>query len=109
MDALAVVRFAGPIVDGINLLIFIFAVAIEVVAFVHCLLQRAESFKAVDTLPKGLWLALTGGAAVLSVAVLSSPIGILGLIGIIAASIYLLDVRPAIRDLAGGSGGAGGW
>lgn len=108
MEALAAVRFAGPVVDTIELLIFIFAVTIEIAAFVHCLLQRSDAFKAVGTLSKGLWLALTGGAAVLSVLLLSSPIGILGLIGITAASVYLLDVRPAIRDLAGG-GSSGGW
>lgn len=107
MEALAAVRFAGPVIDAIDLLIFIFAVTIEIAAFVHCLLQRADAFKAVGTLSKGLWLALTGGAALLSLVILSSPIGILGLIGITAASIYLLDVRPAIRDLAGG--GSGGW
>ncbi|MGH3716984.1 MAG: DUF2516 family protein [Micromonosporaceae bacterium] len=109
MDALAAVRFAGPIVEIVDLIIFVFAVTIEVAAFVHCLLQRPDAFKAVGTLSKGLWLALTGGAALLSLLILSSPVGILGLIGITAASVYLLDVRPAIRDLAGGGGGSGGW
>lgn len=107
MDALAAVNFAGPIVTAVELLLFLFALIIEVAAFLHCLLQRPDAFKAVGTLSKGLWLALTGGAAFLTLFVLSGSLGILGLIGVIAAAVYLLDVRPAIRDLAGG--GSGGW
>lgn len=110
MDALvivdlAAVNFAEPIVRWVNFVIFIFAVIIEIAAFVHCLLQRPDAFRAVGTLSKGLWLALTGGAVFLSLLLLSSPTGILGLIGITAAAIYLLDVRPAVRDASDGSGG----
>ncbi|MGH3655331.1 MAG: DUF2516 family protein, partial [Micromonosporaceae bacterium] len=104
IDHLAV-DFAGPIVSWVQIGLFIFAVIIEVVAFIHCLLQRPDAFRAVGTLSKGIWLALTGGAVFLSLLVLSSPTGILGLIGITAAAVYLLDVRPAVRDASGGSGG----
>jgi hypothetical protein len=34
----------------------------------------------------------------------STAIGIFGLIGIAAAAIYLLDVRPGLRDLSDGKG-----
>lgn len=106
MNAVTAVQFAGPIVQWVKLLILIFAVVIEVTAFVHCLLQRPDAFRAVGSLSKGLWLALTGGSVFLSLLVVRSPTGIIGLIGIIAAAVYLLDVRPAIRNL---SGGIGGW
>jgi len=104
MNAVVAVQFATPVVYWINVLLFIFAVVIEAAAFIHCLLQRPDAFRAVGTLSKGLWLALTGGAVFLSLLLLTSPTGLLGLIGIIAAAVYLLDVRPAIRNLSNGLG-----
>lgn len=106
MSAVAAVQFAGPIVFWINVLLLIFAVVMEAAAFIHCLLQRPDAFRAVGTLSKGLWLALLGGALLVSLVFGASPTRLLGLIGIIAAAVYLLDVRPAIRNL---SGGISGW
>ncbi len=97
------VNFAYPTVNVINLAILIFALAVEVMAFGHCLMQRPDAFNAVGTLPKTLWLALTGGGLLLTLLV-REGLGPLVLIGIIAGLVYLLDVRPAIRDITDGSG-----
>ncbi len=105
MDALAAIDFVTPVLSWLNLVLFIFAAAIEVAAFVHCLLQRPDAFRAVGTLSKGLWLLLTGGGVFLTLIVLSSPTGILGLIGVTAAAVYLLDVRPALKEASGGTAG----
>lgn len=95
--------FVWPIVDAIDWTLLIVALVVQVAAFVHCLLQRPDAFQAVGTLSKGLWLALLGGTMLLSLLFASGPTRIFGLIAIIAALVYLLDVRPAIRDLSGGS------
>lgn len=97
------VDIMSPVVNGINLVLFVFAMAIELVAFVHCVIQRRDAFEAVGTLSKGLWLALIGGSAALTL-LLGSVGNIFGLIGITAAAVYLLDVRRGIRDLSDGSG-----
>lgn len=99
------VVFVWPIVRTIEWVLLIIALTVEAVAFVHCLLQRAEAFSAVNTLSKGLWLALLGGTMALSLIFASGPTRIFGLIAVIAALVYLLDVRPAIRDLSSGSSG----
>lgn len=101
---MAEIHFAGPVVSWINLALTVFAVALEVVAFVHCLLQRSDAFSAIGTLSKGIWLALTGGGVVLSLLLGASPIGLLGMIGLVASAVYWLDVRPAIRDVVSGGG-----
>ena len=93
--------FAYVVQAWIELAIMIFALVIEVVAFGHCLVQRPDAFVAIGTLSKGIWLAITGGAIL--VTLLLSPVGLLGLIGITAAAIYLLDVRPALRDVGDNS------
>lgn len=87
-----------------TLLIALFALVIEVFAFVHCLLQRGDAFPAIGTLSKGIWLALIGGSIVLTLLLGVSPTGIIGMIGIIAAAVYILDVRPGLKDATSGSG-----
>ena len=59
---------------------------------------------------KTFWLALTGGA--LAVGLLSllgggsggllGPLGLFGLAAVVAASVYLADVRPAVKDAGRG-------
>ncbi|HEX6500345.1 MAG TPA: DUF2516 family protein [Micromonosporaceae bacterium] len=79
------------------------SLVIEVYAFVNCLTQRADAFPAIGTLPKGAWLAITGGATLLTL-LFVFPTSLLGLIGLAAAAVYLLDVRPALRDAVDGHG-----
>ena len=87
----------------IELVLLVFAVVLEAVAFVHCLTQRSDAFPAVGTLPKGAWLAILGICLVFTL-LARGPIDIFGLIGIAAALIYLLDVRIGLRDLTDGKG-----
>jgi hypothetical protein len=88
----------------IQLVLIVFALVLEAVAFVHCLTQRSDAFPAIGTLPKGAWLAILGICMVLTLLTARSSISIFGLIGIAAALIYLLDVRIGLRDLSDGKG-----
>lgn len=87
----------------IDLVLLVFALIIESVAFVHCLTQRSDAFPAIGTLPKAGWLVILGLCLVLTL-FWFSPISIFGLIGIAAALVYLLDVRVGLRDLSDGKG-----
>lgn len=90
----------------ITLGILIALLVIEVVAFVNCLLQRADAFPVVGPLSKTAWLAILGGGILLTlVCSLSSwRFSLFTFVAAIAAALYLLDVRPALRDAAEGSG-----
>jgi len=94
--------FVFGVLYYVNYALMIGALVIELVAFVHCLLQRAEAFAAIGTFSKGIWLLLTGVSVV--VTLFSPVLLILGLIAITVAAIYLLDVRPALRDAVDGHG-----
>jgi hypothetical protein len=94
--------FYLDVVRVFNLVIMVFALAIEAVALVHCLTQRSDAFPAIGTLPKGGWLAILGIALVLTL--FASGFLMFTLIGIAAAAIYLLDVRVGLRDLSDGKG-----
>jgi hypothetical protein len=94
--------FYGVVVGYINLLITIVSMVVQAVALIHCITQRGDAFQALGTLPKGAWLAIIAVCMVLTL--LLGSTGIFGLIGIAAALIYLLDVRPGLRDLSDGKG-----
>jgi hypothetical protein len=97
--------FYDNIVGTVTILLTIFALVIEGIAFVHCVTQRSDAFPAIGTIPKGAWLAILGVCLLLTLTGFGGGvISIFGLIGIAAALIYLLDVRAGLRDLTDGKG-----
>ena len=95
--------FYADVVGYLNLLLLIVSLVVQAVALIHCLTQRGDGFQAIGTLPKGAWAAILAICIVLTL-LISGPVGIFSLIGIAAALIYLLDVRPGLRDLSDGKG-----
>ena len=83
--------------------LFVPSVIIQAVALVHCLTRRGDGFHAIGTLPKGVWVAIMAICLLITVFGRSAT-GIFALIGVAAAAIYLLDVRPGLRDLSDGKG-----
>jgi hypothetical protein len=99
--------FAYQVEYWIDLVVLLGIVVVELVAFVNCLTQRAEAFPVVGSLSKGAWTAILGLALLATVVCwyLTVGISIFAFIAITAAAIYLLDVRPALRDASSGSSG----
>jgi hypothetical protein len=93
--------FVDDVKTSINVAVLVVALVIEAFAFINCLTQRSDAFGAINTLSKGVWLGLTG-AALLVTLLTQYAIGILGFIAITIAAIYLLDVRPALREAGDG-------
>ncbi len=96
-------NWAFDLVSGINWVILFVSLGLEAWAFVHCAIQRQDAFGAVGTLSKGLWLALIGGTLLLSL-VFFQIMPLFTLIALTAALVYLLDIRPAIREITNGGG-----
>src|SRR4051794_18759446 len=93
--------FYQTVQQSIDYALLVVALVVEAFAFINCLTQRSDAFGAIGTLSKGAWLALTGAALLVTLAT-QLAVGLLGFIAITIAAIYLLDVRPALRDAAGG-------
>lgn len=100
--ALATYNFASPITLWFGRSLTILILVVELVAFIHCATQRADAFPAVGNLSKGGWLALTGGALLFSLLV--GFYSLFALLVVAASLVYLLDVRPALRDAVDGRG-----
>ncbi len=79
---------------------------IELVAFVHCATRRRDAFPAVGNATKAMWVLMTAGALVWTGLIAVSPLGTFwAIIAVVVPAVYLLDVRPAIRDVLNGRGG----
>ena len=105
--AVAAVVFYTTVTGYVTLVTLILAVVIEVIALVNCLTQRAEAFPAVGPLSKNGWLAILLGAVLLTLlcgVAGTGPFSIFALAALAAAAVYLLDVRPALREATDGSG-----
>lgn len=84
----------GLILSVLTLIVFV----AQAWAFIDAVSRRPDAFVAADKLTKQAWLIILG-LALAAHMLIWSPISILNLIGTVAALVYLLDVRPAIRSL----------
>lgn len=91
------------VIAVIDTILLIAVLASQIWALVHCLLQRADAFPAAGKLTKWAWVGIIALAILFTL--LFGTRGILGLVGVVAGLVYLLDVRPAVREIADG----GGW
>jgi hypothetical protein len=108
--------------DGVYTLQFFIVLALSVVAFgvevwalIDVLTQKSGAFVAAGKLTKPLWIIILAVAAALGFIALpfgqggfSSPLGLLSIVAVVAAAVYLTDVRPAVRQLRGRGGGRSG-
>lgn len=68
--------------------------------------RRPDAFTAAGKQTKVFWLVILGVAVAWNLFD-ANPIGLINIIGIIAALVYFLDVRPAVREVSGGGSGNG--
>jgi hypothetical protein len=101
--ALAVI-FYTSVVTYLTWAILIVMVVIEIVALVNCLTQRADAFPVVGSLSKNAWVAILLGSVVATILCTFGPLQFLAFVAITASAVYMLDVRPALRDATNGSG-----
>lgn len=84
------------------------ALGLQVFALVDALRQRADAFVAAGKQTKQLWLIFLAVATAIGFVSLSGPLNIFNLIAVVAAAVYLTDVRPAVRGMTGGRGTGSG-
>jgi hypothetical protein len=88
---------AGYFLQIVNLLLL----GLSVWAFADAAVRPAAAYVAAGKLTKPLWLGITG----VSVALCLLGAGLLGFVGFavaVASIVYLVDVRPAVREFRPG-------
>ncbi|MFC7528152.1 DUF2516 family protein [Actinoplanes sp. GCM10030250] len=94
--------FYDNVVISINIFILLFSLVVQAVALIHCLIQKGPGFQALGTLPKGAWAAIIGVCLLLTA--VTRGYLLISMIGIAASLVYLLDVRPGLKDISDGKG-----
>jgi hypothetical protein len=79
--------------------LFLFAVF----AFIDAAVRRQDAYRAADKKSKTFWMVVLGVAA--AVLYFLSIVSFLPLIALVAVIVYMVDVRPAVREITGGGGG----
>ncbi|MEU0938678.1 MULTISPECIES: DUF2516 family protein [unclassified Embleya] len=90
--------------DQVLTWLFLGILLLKVFCLFDAAFRREDAYRAADKKKKSFWLIVLGIAVVVDVL----PIGlglILMLAGLVAAIVYLVDVRPALKDVAGRRGG----
>lgn len=83
------------------------ALGVEIYALVDCVRRRADAFTAAGKRTKPFWLLVTVVAVLFGIVALSS-VGLLGIVAIVGAGVYLADVKPALDQVMGrGQGNQG--
>lgn len=88
------------------------ALGIELWALIDCVGRKGEHFQAAFKRTKGFWIGMTvAAAAVGGLSLFGGGFGtwmLFQLAAVIAASVYLADVKPALNELKGSGGSAYG-
>jgi Kef-type K+ transport system membrane component KefB len=87
------------------LVLGVLAFVTQVYALVDCLRQRSDAFVAASKQTKQLWMIILAVATAIGFVSILGPLNIFNLIAFVAASVYLVDVRPALRSASGRGGG----
>ncbi len=86
------------LVEGyVGVLVAFALLAVAIFAFVNSLLYSAEAYQAAGKLTKATWVAILGIGVVLQVVPIGIPLVSIALL--VAALVYLADVRPALGSL----------
>lgn len=96
------------------LVLCVIAFGLEAFALVDCITRKPAAFVAAGKLTKQLWSIILAVATAFGFIALPPPLGIgfgmLGLLsiaGVVAAAVYLTDVRPVVRGTSGREGRSG--
>lgn len=94
----------GPVQTFVLLILGIGSLALTGFAAFDVLRRKGSLFPHVGRLPKPAWLGILVAAFLISIVSLgyTSTLGILNVLGVVAAGIYLADVRPKLRQIDGG-------
>lgn len=99
----------GEFVGGTQSLILwallLASLGLKVFAFADALRHGAGLYPAAGKRTKNIWLLVTGIALAVNIVQLD-PLSLLNIVGVVAAGVYLADVRPALQQVKG-SGGRG--
>jgi O-antigen ligase len=93
-----VIDLFGPS-DLLLLALGVGALGLKLWALIDAIARPTQAYVAAGKLTKVAWVAILAAAVLLGG---TNVLGLFGLVGLVAAIVYLVDVRPAVRELQRG-------
>lgn len=100
--------FVEPIIVAVTWTLVAGGLIIGIFALVDASSRGSDVFPAADKRTKGVWLGITGASAAVFVLGVLGPFGAFGPPGIFSSAatvgslVYLVDVRPRLKEVQGG-------
>ena len=92
-------RVFNAVTGSIEFILWIAFGLIKAAAFIDSLRWRKDAYPAIGRQSKIFWAAILGASFILGL--FFPALGIIGLAGLAAALVYLLDVRVRIKEILG--------
>ena len=84
----------------IELIVILTLLSLKGFAFINAMLWSPQAYHAADKWPKQAWLVILGIGLAADVLLMGAgPVSLISLAFTIAAFVYILDVRPALRTV----------
>lgn len=96
----------GPVQGVVLLILGVGALGLTGFAAVDSMRFRSTLYPAIGRQTKAFWVAILVVAFLVAIVSFNYALGLLNVIGVIAAGVYLADVRPKLQQV-NGSGGSG--
>ncbi len=91
----------GSIQSTLMLVLGVLALGCEVFALLDVLRHRPDAFVAAGKRTKTFWTIVLAVALAVGVIFVLNVLNFIGIIAFVAAAVYLVDVRPALRQVSG--------
>lgn len=98
----------GPVQGVVLLILGIGALGLTGFAAIDSLRFRAPLYPAIGRQTKVFWVAILTVAFLVAIVSFNYALGFLNVIGVVAAGVYLADVRPKLQQVSGGRGSSSG-
>jgi hypothetical protein len=102
------VNAIGSVQTFVVLLLSLGSLALTGFAAIDALRRPSRHFPAVGRLSKPAWVGILGAAFLLAIVLLANPLGFLNVLGVVAAGVYLAEVRPKLKAMGGGGSSSSG-
>jgi len=100
VEAMGIIDMEGlGFIGLLNLVLFLASLGVRAFAFADSLVRPADAYPAAGKLTKLAWCAILGVGLAVGLLLPGGLIGLFNIAGLIAAILYLVDVRPAVREI----------
>lgn len=99
----------GPVQGAVLLVLGLGALGLTAFAAFDATRHRSDLYPAIGRQTKVFWVAILVVAFLVAIVSFGNALGLLNIVGVVAAGVYLADVRPKLQQVGGTRGSDSGY